>query len=143
MKKYFLLFEEFTPEPTDNTDEWDIPNSKNCAVKTITMIDEDGQKLLYNQDESEGQLFGDVYYTNNDNTGYTFDLHRQWIDESLGNQIMNYLAKNYSSYNFPLKQVLTIEVSLLPEGGKKPFTLVYEYDGKVYKLAKKRYLPLK
>lgn len=143
MKKYFLLFEEFTPEATDRTDEWDIPTSKNCAVQTINIIDEDGKTLLYSQDESEGILFGDVYYTNNDNTGYTFDLHRQWIDETLGNQIMNYLAKNYSSYNFPLSQVITIEVSLLPEGGKKPFTLVYEFDGKLYKLTKKRYLPLK
>jgi hypothetical protein len=143
MKKYFLLFEEFTPEATDRTDEWDIPTSKNCAVKTINIIDEDGKTLLYSQDESEGLLFGDVYYTNNDNTGYTFDLHRQWIDETLGNQIMNYLAKNYSSYNFPLSEVVTIEVSLLPEGGKKPFTLLYVFDGKVYKLTQKRYLPLK
>lgn len=143
MKKYFLLFEEFTPEATDSTSEWDIPTSKNCAVKSINIIDEDGKTMLYNQDESEGHLVGDVYYTNNDNTGYSFDLHRQWIDETLGNQIMNYLAKNHSSYNFPLSQVVTIEVSLVPEGGKKPFTLVYEFDGKLYKLTKKRYLPLK
>ena len=143
MKKYFLLFEEFTPEATDSTSEWDIPTSKNCAVKSINIIDEDGKTMLYNQDESEGHLVGDVYYTNNDNTGYSFDLHRQWIDESLGNQIMNYLAKNHSIYNFPLSQVVTIEVSLVPEGGKKPFTLVYEFDGKLYKLTKKRYLPLK
>ena len=67
MKKYFLLFEEFTPEATDSTSEWDIPTSKNCAVKSINIIDEDGKTMLYNQDESEGHLVGDVYYTNNDN----------------------------------------------------------------------------
>lgn len=143
MKKRILLFEEFTPLATDNTDEWDIPTSKNCAVKTIMIIDENGDSLLYNQDESEGQLVGDVYYNNNDNTGYTFDLHRQWIDESLGNHIMNYFQKNHSIYNFPLSEVIRIEVSLLPMGGKKPFTLVYEFDGNSYKLTEKRYLPLK
>lgn len=143
MKKYFLLFEEFTPEPTDSVDDWNIPTSKNCAVKTITFTDENGKSMLYTQDESEGQLVGDVYYTDNDNTGYSFDLHRQWIDETLGNQVVNYLQKNYSSYSFPLEQILTIEVSLLPEGGKKPFTLVYEFDGKLYKLKNKRYLSLK
>ncbi len=142
MKKYFLLFEEFSPKETDSVDEWDIPTSKNCAVKTIKFVDEDGVEMIYTQDESEGQLVGDVYYTNNDNNGYSFDLHRQWIDENLGNHLMNYLQKNYSPYNFPLKEILTIEVSLLAEGGKKPFTLIYEYNGKVYKLKSKRYLPL-
>lgn len=143
MKKRILLFEEFTPLATDSTDQWDIPTSKNCAVKTITIIDENGDSLLYNQDESEGHLVGDVYYTNNDNTGYSFDLHRQWIDESLGNQIMNYFQKNHSVYNFPLAQVVQIETTLVPMGGKKSFTLVYELDGNSYKLKEKRYLPLK
>ena len=72
MKKYFLLFEEFTPEATDRTDEWNIPTSKNCAVKTINIIDEDGKTLLYSQDESEGLLVGDVYYTNNDNNHFKY-----------------------------------------------------------------------
>ena len=142
MKKYILLFEEFTPKETDSVNAWDIPSSQNCIVKTIKIIDENGDSLLYNQDESKGHLVGDAYYTNNDNTGYSFDLHRQWIDESLGNQVMNYFEKNHSVYNFPLKHIVQIEVSLIPVGGKKPFALCYEFDGFTYKLIQKRYLPL-
>ena len=94
MKNHILLFEEFILNDTDSVNAWDIPSSQNCIVKTIKIIDENGDSLLYNQDESKGHLVGDAYYTNTDNTGYSFDLHRQWIDESLGNQVMNYFEKN-------------------------------------------------
>jgi hypothetical protein len=142
MKKYFHLFEDLFPKETDSVDNWDIPTSKNCAVKTINFIDDNENSLIYSQDESEGNLVGDVYYTNNDNNGYSFDLHRQWIDENLGNHLINYFQKNYSEYNFPLENIIRIEVTLLPQGGKKTFELIYEFDGKIYNLINKRYLPL-
>lgn len=142
MNKYIKMFENFIPKESDNVDDWDIPTSKNCAIKTICFMDDENNSLVYSQDESRGHLVGDVYYTNNDNNGYSFDLHRQWIDENLGNHLMNYLQKNHSEYNFPLDQVICIEVTLLPQGGKKTFKLIYNYDGRIYKLTNKRYLPL-
>jgi len=137
-----MLYEEFVPKETDSAHSWDIPTSKNCSIKTIKLIDENGKVLQYTQDESEGSIVGDAYYTNNDNNGYSFNLYRQWIDASLGDQIMNYMEKNISQYEFPLEKVERIEVVLLPEGGKKTFTLAYECDGFTYKLVSRRYLPL-
>ena len=76
MNKYIQMFENFIPKETDNVDDWDIPTSKNCAIKTICFIDDENNSLVYSQDESQGHLVGDVFYTNNDNNGYSFDLHR-------------------------------------------------------------------
>jgi hypothetical protein len=142
MKRHIKLFEEFIPKETDSKDSWDIPTSKNCSIKTITIYDENGKTLVYNQEKSKGLIVGDAYFTNNDNDGYTFNLHRQWIDSSLGDQIMNYMEKNFSEYQFPLDAIEKIEVVLLPEGAKKTFILSYEFDGVSYKLSNRRYLPL-
>lgn len=138
MSKHVLLFEDFKPNDTDSVNSWDIPTSKNCSIKTITLYDKDGGETIYNQDEHKGILVGDAYYDNNDNNGYQYDLKRQWIDTSLGNMIVNVLDKNYKY----LRPVHSIKVELLPEGGKKTFTLVYEFDGREYMLLQRRFLPL-
>jgi hypothetical protein len=138
MSKYVLLFEEFIPKETDSVESWDIPTSKNCKIETITLCDEDGGKVMYSQDDYEGILAGDVFFNNNSPSGYQGDLYRQWIDTTLGNNIMNYLHKNHNY----LKNIVMIEVELLPEGAKKTFCLNYDFDGSDYKLRDKRYLPL-
>lgn len=143
MKRHIKLYEDFIPKETDSKDSWDIPTSKNCSIVSIKIIDENGKTLLYSQEESKGAIVGDAYYTNNDNNGYSFNLYRQWIDSSLGDQIMNYMEKNFSDYDFPLDDVEKIDVEILPEGGKKTFILNYECDGITYKLVKRRYMPLK
>lgn len=140
MKNYINLFEDFKPnEEEDSVESWDIPTSKNCAIETITFFDENGDKVIYDQSEYEGFLVGDAYYDNNRNNGYQYDLNRQWIDISLGNMIVNYLNKNHKY----LKDIIKIDVELLPEGGKRTFKLEYEFNGRDYKLLKRRFLPLK
>lgn len=138
MKKHVLLYEEFAPKETDNTDSWDIPTSKNCKIETISLYDENGEVVTYNQDDHEGTLVGDVFFNNNSPSGYQGDLYRDWIDGSLGNAVMNYINKNYNY----IEPVYMIEVELLPQGGKKTFTLAYDFNGSEYKLREKRYLPL-
>lgn len=138
MKKYVLLYEEFAPKETDSTDSWDIPTSKNCKIETISLYDENGEVTTYNQDDHEGTLLGDVFFNNNSPSGYQGDLYRDWIDGSLGNAVMNYIHKNYNY----IEPVVMIEVELLPQGGKKTFTLNYDFNGSEYKLREKRYLPL-
>ena len=81
---------------------------------------------------------GDGYYNNNVNNGYQYDLKRQWIDSTLGNIIVNFLNKNYKD----LKRIHSIKVELLPEGGKKTFSLIYEFDGREYVLLQRRFLSL-
>lgn len=138
MKKHVLLYEEFAPKDTDSVDSWDIPTSKNCIVKDITLIDEDGGKAVYNQENNQGLLVGDIFYNTNRNNGYQYDMKRQWIDSSLGNIVMNFLQKNYRN----LKKIVAIEVNLVPQGGKKSFKLEYYYIGNEYRLRERRYLPL-
>lgn len=138
MSKYVLLYEEFVPKDTDNADSWDIPTSKNCKIETICLYDEDGMAVTYNQDDHEGTLVGDVFYNNNSPSGYQGDLYRDWIDNTLGNSIMNYINKNYNY----IKPVHMIEVELLPQGGKRTFTLTYDFNGREFQLREKRYLPL-
>lgn len=138
MKNHILLFEEFILNDTDSVESWDIPNSKNCKIETIFLYDEDGMVIEYNQDDHEGTLVGDVFFNNNSPSGYQGDLYRDWIDNTLGNSIMNYINKNYNY----IKPVHMIEVELLPQGGKRIFTLTYDFNGREFELREKRYLPL-
>ena len=128
MKKHVLLYEEFAPKDTDSVDSWDIPNSKNCKIETIFLYDEDGMVIEYNQDDHEGTLVGDVFFNNNSPSGYQGDLYRDWIDNTLGNSIMNYINKNYNY----IKPVYMIEVELLPQGGKRTFKLIYYFNGREF-----------
>ena len=72
--KHILLYEDFKPKYTDSVDSWDIPTSKNCSIKTITLYDKEGGETIYHQDEHKGILVGDAFYDNNDNNGYQYDL---------------------------------------------------------------------
>ncbi len=141
MLKHLILFEDYNPQDGDSTNLWDIPTSKNSAIKSIVFhYDSNGETVEVLKDGvmSLPGLISDVQDDDRQNSGFQFKLNRNWVDSTLGNAVINYIEKNVLDFTRPS----AIEVILRPEGVNKNYKLAYELHAHEYRLTSRKLIAL-